>query len=702
MNPIRFCVTVVLLTGSLMLTSAAYSQQRRAPARTQPRATASPTPAPTFDTLLAADSYKLYGEVRGVGQLIHSNAINEILEPIMKLGGPPKEFKTLIKWLNTHADDVMTSRMFIATWPSASEVPETLVAIEFPSVEEAAKFEPQLNTFLPKLIPPMPVQPLPEGEQEQAKPLTPPKPIETKPGFYIKQVGALVLITPSPVNLKKVRPAGSKPLSDDAHFKQARNRFASEPLFVFIDMRTIQAEQDQRRSSLIEEKDAVAVMAPPVVEPVKEPAVPIEPDMPEELDNPTVIGVVQESPTESELSGAMSQLMNSLYQGQAKWPEAIGIAISLENDSVDARALFINAPGEKSDAIPIFPMLIPGAPIAPESPSILPADTELFVIASLDFAQIHSSLAKTPPRNEYRESRGNVQIAKETVPESTIAAVEKQLKINIKDDLLPLLGSEVALSFPVTELGMGTTAGATEATPAASPDASPEAVKPPKKGPVLALSLRDKDGMKRLLPRIIDSLGMKGASALAQTERRDDTELVSYAGAFAYAFVGNFLVLASEVESVRQVVDHYLKHETLSSDPQFKEFTRWQPRQLQGLVYVSPALMKSYTAAAALMGSTIGDPTRDFISRLGLTPKPVSYSLTNDGQGPFHELHVPKDLLLMLVAGVSGATNPPEDVQNERNAMYTMIRIEQAQSSLRRNTERAMRAWTNSLRNHLI
>ena len=38
--------------------------------------------------------------------------------------------------------------------------------------------------------------------------------------------------------------------------------------------------------------------------------------------------------------------------------------------------------------------------------------------------------------------------------ESPFAAIEKQLKINIKDDLLPLLGSEIALALPMQGMGM--------------------------------------------------------------------------------------------------------------------------------------------------------------------------------------------------------------------------------------------------------
>src|SRR6185503_12760428 len=87
-------------------------------------------------------------------------------------------------------------------------------------------------------------------------------------------------------------------------------------------------------------------------------------------------------------------------------------------------------------------------------------------------------------------------------------------------------------------------------------------------------------------------------SSFAQTERKEDTETVSYANLFSYAFVGNFLVLSSDPASVRKLVDSYLKHETLATDPQFRNSTRWQPRPAYGQLYISPALMESYRSWA--------------------------------------------------------------------------------------------------------
>src|SRR5215475_7977919 len=95
--------------------SPTVSAQTKRRAQAKPQPAPQPTPTPTFDTLIPTNSYRLYVEVRSVGQLIRSNSINEILEPIMQLASPPKELRTFVKWLNNHADEVMTSRMLFAT-----------------------------------------------------------------------------------------------------------------------------------------------------------------------------------------------------------------------------------------------------------------------------------------------------------------------------------------------------------------------------------------------------------------------------------------------------------------------------------------------------------------------------------------------------------------------------------------------------------
>ena len=670
-----------------VLTNESLAQQRRQPAKPV-RKVGTVQNVPTFDTLIAADTYKIYVEVRGVGQLIRSNSVNELIDPVIKLADPPKEFKTLVKWLNTRADDVMTSRMLVATWATAKNVPEALVAIEFDSPEEAMKFEPQLNRFLPKVLP----TPTPQASPSPTETTTRAKPedVAAKPQYFLKQVGSLILITPSALNLKDLRPPKSRALSEEPSFRVARNRFASEQFFVYVDVNGIEKEEeDRRKQDQVEEAKRSEEEAKPAVEnPVAPDSSTTEEKKPNEEEQQTetaLTAVTTQDQTSTQQTGpdpmtmAVGMLANSFFGGEAKWPNAIGFGVSFEGESFDVRALMINAPGEKCDVIPIFPNLIPGAPLNPVSPSILPADTELFATLSLDLPEIYAAISK-PHLGEQENSA--MQTISDTELAGPFAEIEKHLKIKIKDDVLPLLGSEIVVSMPVNFLE---DSRPPKPIPEASPSTSTGTEPKPATGPsfVIALSLKDKEAMRALLPKIVDSLGFKGASALAQTERRENTELVSYANTFSYAFIENFLILSADSVTTRHVVDSYLKHETLSSDTQFKNYTRWQPRQVQALVYVSPALMDSYKSWANQPSTLISDQTREILSTLSLVGQPITYSLSNDGLGTLHELHVPKNLVLMAVAGMAAESNPSPLVANERAAISALYMIYNVESQYR-------------------
>ncbi|HJU93338.1 MAG TPA: DUF3352 domain-containing protein [Pyrinomonadaceae bacterium] len=674
-------IVAALLLLTLFTVMAVAQQKRQAPAKPQPKPPAAPVPAPTFDTLVPAERYSIYGEVRGVGQAIRSSAINDALEPILKLAGPPKEFKTMVKWLNAHAEELMTSRLLVASWPVSKDLPEAIVAIEFASAEEAAKFAGPLNTMLKGVIPPE-TQGSPETQSK-----TPPV---TKPGYYLQQTGSLILLSPKPLTLKKLKPAGSKPLAEDINFRAARTRFSSEPIFVYIDVKLIERKEEEQRKQFETQRQEAEKQQKAVAEAQKpeETPTPQEPGEEEPSVVPerqaALVGTVydaegKEVPPDPVQMALWS--MGSLFfeSGQSKWPDGVAFGVIFENESIELRALLVNEPGEKSDTVPFMPMLIPGPPIIPEAANILPEDTQLFATMSLDLPQIYTAMSRPLPNSRVYRSQGDQQTVEEISNESPFAAIEKKLKMNLKDDVLPLLGSEVALRMPVTGLDiLGLSRGpVAPGTITATPITA---------SPVLLISLRDKDAVRALMPKIVEALGFKGASALAQTERKEDTEIVTYMNFFSYAFVGNFLVLSADSASVRYVVDSYLKHETLASESNFKNFTRWQPRPAHGQLYISPALMESYKAWVE-QTKQLSDPTKAFLTQLtSAVAQPITYSLSNEGLGPLHELHVPKNLLLMAVTGISGGLKPSPERQNEAMAMGVMMMIPHAEESYQKTS----------------
>ena len=160
-SPRLLSQTLALLISLATVAAPLAAQQKPAPEKPKATAPAKVAAKPVaaeqhdrqIDSLLAADSYKVYGEVKNVGTLVHSGAFAELIDPVMKLADPPKEFKTLVKFLNTNAETLANSRLVFATWPARAGVPNAFFVIELASAEDAAQFEPKLNRVLPTILP---------------------------------------------------------------------------------------------------------------------------------------------------------------------------------------------------------------------------------------------------------------------------------------------------------------------------------------------------------------------------------------------------------------------------------------------------------------------------------------------------------------------------------------------------------------------
>ena len=139
---------ISILLALLMIAAPALAQQPPGKSAAPPPRQGPKLGDPTFETLLAADAYKLYGEVRNVGQLLSTGGAGEIVEPVIKLADPGPQFKSVVTFLKKNSEALASSRLMFATWPARSDVPAMFVAIEFPTNEDAAKFAPKLEAFL--------------------------------------------------------------------------------------------------------------------------------------------------------------------------------------------------------------------------------------------------------------------------------------------------------------------------------------------------------------------------------------------------------------------------------------------------------------------------------------------------------------------------------------------------------------------------
>jgi hypothetical protein len=715
-------LSVVLVIAVFTLPLRAQ-QPATSPAKATPPNEVAAKNEPTFDTLLAADSYKMYGEVRNVGTLLTTGGAGELVEPIIKLANPGPEFNSIIDFLKKNSEALAASRLLFASWPARTGIPTTFVAIEFATPDEAAKFAPKLETFLPKIMPPIPV-PQEGKKEEEAKPATrggtevakstsatpatpaketldrkgsaatapPPDVALTKPEplprFVLSHSGNLVFISDKAFNIEKLRPKSAPLLAEDHNFRVARDRFSTEPVFLFFNVALEDrnkpkpsptpaiSEAEQERLRLEEEaRIQREVAAAAAAEPKDK-----TPTVTARVDRSTTILIASDpsptpTPTKEQeaqriASNQIGSMLGMLGQGEPQWPQAMGLALALDNDEYVARAILIDGPGSKHLTLPFIPQLISGPIYAVEAPSVLPDDTEVFVSASIDFSQTYREMKKEAETN-LAKSRKAQQTSSAQASLDSFAEFEKKAGFKIADDLLPVLGNELAVATTLKTMNRFGLLGMPSPAPS-KPLSNDEAKKQQQESlPIFLIAIRDREAARRLVPKVMDGFGIGAANMFAQTERQGDAEIVNYAGIFAYAFVGNFLVI-SDAATVKRVADASTNHQTLSANNIFRSARHWQPKQTLGEVYISPALMEGYQDQVGRQASTLDPATRDFLLQLSPNSSAITYALSHDGLGTIHELHLPKNLILAMVASTSAAMSSMKQGSPEMNEMIAM------------------------------
>ncbi|MFN2576991.1 MAG: hypothetical protein ABR607_04805 [Pyrinomonadaceae bacterium] len=550
----RFISTVLLIA----LFGAPIAAQQPTPAK-PPAETAVRTDAPALDDLLSTDTYKFYGEIRNLGQLLSNGGAGEIVDPIVKLADPGPQFKSIITFLKKNSEALWSSRLMFASWAARTDVPTIFVAIEFANDEDAAKFAPKLETFLPTVLPPVPVTPDPAPDNETKpgeagkqgiakpsstveKPSVRPSPIsgaspqvEERLPFVITHAGNLVCITDKSFKFSKLRPAESKSLFQDQNFRTARDQFSSEPIFFFFNValeelnkpKPISAEErraqlEAERARQEEEAQALAVATPTATpeEPVTTRVILTAGPSPSPTPTPT-----KEEQFQRIASSQIGSMLDAIGYGEPQWPEAVGVAVALEGNQYVLRALMIDKPEAKKLPIPFVPQLISGAPFSSDAASVLPDDTEILVSASIDLRQTYEGMRKAAEvkvktdsgsRSRYENGVLVPQSQPQEAALDPFAQFEKKAGFNIKDDLLPALGNEIALagSLKTLQAAGGMNLGIKSPSPSPSPgDSSKDgSAKQNEALPILLIEIKDRDATRSLMPRVLNGLGIGEAT----------------------------------------------------------------------------------------------------------------------------------------------------------------------------------------------
>lgn len=636
--------------------------------------------AVNFDSLLSVDAYAIYGEVRNIGQQVRSGGITDLLDPLMPLIGQlPRELSEIIELVTEHAGALARSRMMFATRPVKQGLPQLLLALELSSTDAAKEFEPHFKRLILSVF--LPNDPREGGGRTDRSRPGPPPP------FFLKQAGNLILVSDAPFTIKALRGEGDRLLSNDTKFRDACGQFSSETIFLYFDMESSR----QHVKQLLEQVDQTLEAGTKKLIETGTPQPP-SPDTPimtaeaqisetqaaqtqraevqmSERRGSARISAPYQSTRRMDLVGNLLGSVFSLgYSGQQSF-DSLAVALAIESDMLVLRALIANTAGAQSSVIPFFPFMIFGSAQPLASATYLPDDTDIVITGSLDLPQMYASsqevfgIFNTPPEPVSRNNRRPDNF------ESRAAAFEKKHKIKIREEVLPALGSEVTIALPAKMF-----LAPSVATPSAPRSSAP----PPERGPLMLISVLNKEALEGRVAPVLELLGVKSAAEKVRLEKQGAIQINVYSKV-SFAFVDNYLVLAPDAADVRRVIVAQTQGKTLAANRDFHSYTRWQPRNQLGQIYLSSEIMKG------IIDDLMGELGRDekaklFFEQLSPAPEPITYAISQEGGGTRHEVRLSKQLLILFFASSFRGSSHSVIASNESIAISLLGHIEGCQS----------------------
>jgi hypothetical protein len=686
----------------------------------------------TFEEMVGADTYGAYIELRRVGTLGQSNELKTALAGLKLFGDTEtKPVADLIEFVSSNYESLAEARFVMLFMAARPRVPLAVSAVEFPTAQDAAAFEPkyrqfadeQLKAYMTKYAGPKDSterRNTRRGGRAQERPEVKVTPMPFD--FTLKRVGRVLISSEKGLSLKRLRGEESAPsLADSSRFQNARTRFSNDSLFVYVDTGvTMQGYSRLSQEAVAGGVDTtpgrvgvetsgvageteVAVIAPMSAPPLEVATTPAESATPgpDEMEGDEEAELTEEQrkaldaelaaeaeankPSEEQRAvSGLGNVMRGLWGGVPRIPGAFALGVRLDNGAVVLRLAVENSNDGRVSLIPFLPNFVAGPPVTAAAAEVAPADADIFVTTSLDWEQVYTSTLGSASLSPTLLTAGSMSDGegegaddvKPPKPEEAVATIEKLFGFKFKEDLIPALGNEIAFSMPfdANDLGLGLSRRR-------SPKKEDEKEKESEAGAVVIVSLNDPDKIRKILPRVLVALGFVpfGDSA-SQAERREGFEINS-AGGFVYSVIDRFLVVGADIGAVRHVVDSYAARRTLASTDSYRDATGWQAPQKLVQAFVSESLMRATVEETKRRSGESTDPlVRTLLAQLEVPPESASLETTNEGDAVVHELRVPVSMIQSYAVAIAVSVRDMPVISGESSATYALYEIESAET----------------------
>lgn len=327
-----------------------------------------------------------------------------------------------------------------------------------------------------------------------------------------------------------------------------------------------------------------------------------------------------------------------MFAGLGMMPYAIAMGGSLQGDAVVVRALMMF--NSKQGANSVFGLL--GASTSatqtsqPVAANFASPDADAFVDFMLDWDKLYESIQSVFGMIAAAQSNGNSQLNSEQSAD-LFAMAESSLGFSIKNDLIPTLGNEVAVSLSGFDGLINNMAQPGVRKTAASQ-------KPGMPRFMLMVALKDPVGFEKLVDKFVRQMG---SQTLARVTYRNAT--ISYGKSVAYAITNKFFMIGGSVSEIRRAMDAHALGTSLASTADYRAAVG-PARQTMLQAYVSSNLSNRIYESVLAASAKSNPALKDFASKTAQVNSPIGLAMLPDSDGVMMEMRVPTSLTFMALA----------------------------------------------------
>jgi hypothetical protein len=336
--------------------------------------------------------------------------------------------------------------------------------------------------------------------------------------------------------------------------------------------------------------------------------------------------------------------------GLASIPAAIAFGGSREGDTFVIRAMTVDS-SRGSDSLGLSSslsglltgLLLHSSQGASQklADGFAPADADIFLEVLVDWDRLYDAVGLLMSAiGSSVDNRGNATSGSVDL----FATFETQLGFSIKNDLIPTLGNEVAISISGFDRFMNARVPARPASVGKSTTA--RAIPSPRF--MLIVALKDPASFEKLFDRLLSRLAGAGPSTVVSRVAYKNTTIV-HAKSVAYCISDGFLVVGGTPADIRRALDSRTAGTSLATSDQYRKVI---PDTSDGMLHVYVSSSLTSKLIDTLQNETgLRAASRSTVARV--SGGPVGLVVKKEGEDTMTELRMPLSLVSSIVAAIS-------------------------------------------------